>query len=106
MPEMAHDDSTQAGATDQGSGNVIESLDELWQRVGIRAMALPKIGRAGAVLANETAAGRRDRLSVALAAQLAAITRHTRNPAPVQADPDDDWHVDRSEAQDLHAWND
>ena len=106
MPEMAHDDSTQAGAADQGSGNVIESLDDLWQRVGIRAMALPKIVRAGAVLADRAAAGRRDRLSVAQAAQLAAITRHAPKLAPVQADPDDDWHVDRSEAQDLHAWND
>ena len=88
MPEPAHKDSSGAGAD------------------GIRAMALPKIGRAGALLADKTAAGRTDRLSVALAAQLAAITRHARNPAPVQADPDDDWHVDRSEAQDLHAWND
>lgn len=40
------------------------------------------------------------------AAQLAAINRYARSPAPVQADPDDDRHVDRSEAQDLHAWND
>ena len=107
MPEMAHDDSTQAGAADQGSGNVIESLDDLWQRVGIRAMALPKIGRAGALLADKTAAGRTDRLSVARAAQLEAIARQTRKqPAPVLADPGDDRHVDRSEAQDLHAWND
>ena len=60
---------------------------------------------AGAPL-DAAAAGSRDRLSVALAAQLAAITRHARNPAPVLADPDDDRHVDRSEAQDLHAWND
>ena len=67
-----HADRTQAGADGIGKRNVIESLDDLWQRVGIRAMALPKIGRAGAVL----------------------------------ADPDDDRHVDRSEAQDLHAWND
>ena len=72
MPEPAHKDSSGAGADGIGKRNVIESLDELWQRVGIRAMALPKIGRAGAVL----------------------------------ADPDDDRHVDRSEAQDLHAWND
>ena len=106
MPEPAHKDSSGAGADGIGKRNVIESLDELWQRVGIRAMALPKIGRAGAVRVGKTAAGRHHRLSVALAAQLAAITRHTRNPAPVQADPDDDWHVDRSEAQDLHAWND
>lgn len=102
-----HADRTQAGADGIGKREVIETLDDLWQRVGIRAMALPKIGRAGAVLANETAAGHRDRLSVAQAAQLAAITRQARKqPAPVQADPDDDWHVDRSEAQDLHAWND
>lgn len=40
------------------------------------------------------------------AAQLAAINRYARSPAPVQADPDEDRHVDRSEAQDLHAWND
>ena len=85
---------------------VIETLADLWAKVGIRAMALPKIGRAGTVLADKTAAGRRDRQSVAQAAQDAAITRHARNPAPVQADPDDDRHVDRSEAQDLHAWND
>lgn len=106
MPEPAHQDSSGAGADGIGKREVIEPLDDLWQRVGIRAMALPKIGRAGALLADKTAAGRTDRLSVALAAQLAAITRHARNPAPVQADPDDDWHVDRSEAQDLHAWND
>ena len=87
-------------------GNVIESLDELWQRVGIRAMALPKIGRAGAVQADKTAAGRHHRLSVARAAQEAATTRHAIKPLPVLADPDDDRHVDRSEAQDLHAWND
>ena len=93
-------------AADPGSGNVIESLDELWQRVGIRAMALPKIGRAGAVLADGVAAERRDRLSVAQAAQLAAITRHARTPVPVLAATDDARHVDRSEAQDLHAWND
>ena len=72
MPEPAHKGSSGAGADGIGKRNVIESLDDLWQRVGIRAMALPKIGRAGAVL----------------------------------ADPDDDRHVDRSEAQDLHAWND
>ena len=106
MPEPAHKDSSGAGADGIGKRNVIESLDDLWQRVGIRAMALPKIGRAGALLADRAAAGRRDRLSVAQAAQLAAITRHAPKLAPVQADPDDDWHVDRSEAQDLHAWND
>ena len=107
MPEPAHKDSSGAGADGIGKRNVIESLDELWQRVGIRAMALPKIGRAGALLADKTAAGRTDRLSVARAAQLEAIARQTRKqPAPVLADPDDDRHVDRSEAQDLHAWND
>jgi len=58
------------------------------------------------VLADKTAAGRRDRQSVAQAAQDAAITRHTPKPAPVLADPDDEKSIDRSEAQDLHAWND
>ena len=107
MPEPAQADRAQAVADGIGKRNVIETLDELWQRVGIRAMALPKIGRAGAVLADKSAAGRTDRLSVALAAQLEAIARQTRKqPAPVLADPDDDRHVDRSEAQDLHAWND
>ena len=88
MPEPAHKDSSGAGAD------------------GIRAMALPKIGRSGALLADKTAARRRHRLSVAQAAQLAAITRHAPKLAPVPTDPDDDRHVDRSEAQDLHAWND
>ncbi len=106
MPEPAHKDSSGAGADGIGKRNVIESLDDLWQRVGIRAMALPKIGRAGALLADKTAAGRTDRLSVARAAQEAATTRHAIKPLPVLADPDDDRHVDRSEAQDLHAWND
>ncbi len=87
MPEPAHKDSSGAGAD------------------GIRAMALPKIGRAGALLADKTAARHRHRLSVAQAAQLAAITRHARSPVPVLAATDDDRHVDRSEAQDLHAWN-
>ena len=106
MPEPAHKDSSGAGADGIGKRNVIESLDELWQRVGIRAMALPKIGRAGALPSDKTAAGRCDRLSVARAAQLEAIARHAIKPLPVLADPDDDRHVDRSEAQDLHAWND
>ena len=106
MPEPAHKGSSGAGADGIGKRNVIESLDDLWQRVGIRAMALPKIGRAGALLADKTAAGRTDRLSVARAAQLEAIARHAIKPLPVLADPDDDRHVDRSEAQDLHAWND
>ena len=101
-----HADRTQAGADGIGKRNVIESLDDLWQRVGIRAMALPKIGRAGAVRVDKTAAGRHHRLSVARAAQEAATTRHAIKPLPVLADPDDDRHVDRSEAQDLHAWND
>ena len=35
---------------------VIETLVDLWAKVGIRAMALPKIGRAGTVLADKTAA--------------------------------------------------
>ena len=106
MPEPAQADRAQAGADDCPRSEPIQSLDDLWQRVGIRARALPKIGRAGALLADKTAARRRHRLSVAQAAQLAAITRHAPKLAPVQADPDDDWHVDRSEAQDLHAWND
>ena len=101
-----HADSAQAGADGIGKREVIETLDERWQRVGIRAMTLPKIGRAGALLADKTAAQRRHRLSEAQAAQLAAITRHAAKLAPVLADPDDDRHVDRSEAQDLHAWND
>lgn len=85
---------------------VIETLADLWAKVGIRAMALPKIGRAGTVPANKTAPGRRDRQSVAQAAQDAAITRHAPKPAPVLANPDDEHSIDRSEAQDLHAWND
>ena len=101
-----HADSAQAGADGIGKREVIETLDERWQRVGIRAMTLPKTGRAGALLADKTAARRRHRLSVAQAAQLAAITRHAPKLAPVPTDPDDDRHVDRSEAQDLHAWND
>ena len=101
-----HADHAQAGADGIGKREVIEALEELWQRVGIRAMTLPKIGRAGALLADKTAARRRQRLSVAQAAQLAAITRHAPKLAPVPTDPDDDRHVDRSEAQDLHAWND
>ena len=106
MPEPAHADRAQAGADDRPVREPIQSLGDLWQRVGIRAMALPKIGRAGAMLADKTAAGRTDRLSVARAAQEAATTRHAIKPLPVLADPDDDRHVDRSEAQDLHAWND
>ena len=105
MPEPAQADRAQAGADDCPRSEPIQSLDDLWQRVGIRAMALPKIGRAGALLADKTAAGRTDRLSVARAAQLEAIARQSRKQ-PALADPDDDWHVDRSEAQDLHAWND
>ena len=106
MQEPAHADRAQAGADDYPRSEPIQSLNDLWQRVGIRAMALPKIGRAGALLADKTAAGRTDRLSVARAAQLEAIARHAIKPLPVLADPDDDRHVDRSEAQDLHAWND
>ena len=106
MPEPAQVDRAQAGADDCPRSEPIQSLNDLWRRVGIRAMALPKIVRAGAVLADRAAAGRRDRLSVAQAAQLAAITRHAPKLAPVPTDPDDDRHVDRSEAQDLHAWND
>lgn len=85
---------------------VIETLADLWAKVGIRSMALPTIGRAGTVLADKTAAESRYRLSVAQAAQDAAITRHAPKPAPVLADPDDENSIDRSEAQDLHAWSD
>ena len=107
MTEPAQADRAQAGADDCPRSAPSQSLNDLWRRVGIRAMALPKIGRAGALLADKTAAGRTDRLSVAEAAQLEAIARQTRKqPVPVLADPDDDRHVDRSEAQDLHAWND
>ena len=106
MQEPAHADHAQTGADDCPERESIQSLDDLWQRVGIRAMALPKIGRAGAVRVGKTAAGRHHRLSVARAAQEAATTRHAIKPLPVLADPDDDRHVDRSEAQDLHAWND
>ena len=105
MPEQARDDRPAAGADNHGSREAIQSLDDLWKRVGIRALALPKIGHAEAVLVYKTAAGRRYRLSVAQAAQLAAITRHTIKPAPVLADPEDERVVDRAEAQDLHAWN-
>ena len=107
MPEPAQVDRAQAGADDCPRSEPIQSLNALWRRVGIRAMALPKIGRAGALLAHKTAAEHRERLSVAQAAQLEAIARQTRKqPLPVLVDPDDDRHVDRSEAQDLHAWND
>ena len=85
---------------------VIETLADLWAKVGIRAMALPKIGRAGSVLADKTAAGRRDRQSVAQAAQDAGITRPAPKPRPVLVARDDENSIDRSEAQDLHAWND
>ena len=85
---------------------VIETLVDLWAKVGIRAMALPKIGRAGTVLADKTAAGRRDRQSVAQAAQDAGITRPAPKPRPVLVARDDENSIDRSEAQDLHAWND
>ena len=107
MQEPAHADHAQAGADDCPERESIQSLDDLWQRVGIRAMALPKVGRAGVVLVDKTDAASRDRLTIAQAAQFAAIARHTRKPMPasVPTDPDDDRHVDRSEAQDLHAWN-
>jgi len=81
---------------------VIETLVDLWTKVGVHAMALPKIGRAGTVLADKTAAGRRDRLSVAQAAQDGAITRNATKPAPVLAGPDDGHSIDRTEAQGLH----
>lgn len=106
MQEPAHADHAQAGVDDCPEREPIQSLDDLWQRVGIRAMALPKIGRAGALPSDKTAAVRRDRLRVAQAAQRAAIARRAAKPAPVPPDLDDDRHVDRSEAQDLHAWND
>ena len=107
VPEPVHCDHSDAVADGIPEREPIQSLDDLWQRVDIRAMTLPKIGRAGALLANKTSAGRRHRLSVARAAQDAAITRQARKqPAPVLAERDDVRHVDRSEAQDLHAWND
>ena len=64
-------------------------------------------GKTVPVKVNRSAAASRDRLTIAQAAQFAAIARHTRKPMPasVPTDPDDDRHVDRSEAQDLHAWN-
>lgn len=80
----------------------LRTLADLWARVGIRAMALPKTGRAGAVATN----GRRDRLSVARAAQVSAMARHAHKPAPVLANAEDERIIDRTEAQDLHAWND
>lgn len=81
----------------------IETLTELWAKVGIRAVTLPKVGRAGTVLEDKTAA----RLSVARAAQAAAIARHTTKPAALMAEPTHNEHsIDRTEAQDLRAWND
>ena len=106
IPEPAHDDHSEAGADDHRKGEAVQTLDDLWQKVGIRVMALPKMGRDGASLADMTAAGRRDRASVARAAQLDAIARQTRKqPAPVLTERDDDRHVDRTEAQDLYAWS-
>ena len=49
MPKSAHADRAQDGADAIGKREVIETLDELWQRVGIHAMTLPKIGRTGAL---------------------------------------------------------
>ena len=106
VPEPVHCDHSDAVADGIPEREPIQSLDDLWQRVGIRAMALLPIGRAGALLADQATARRCDRLSVARAAQLEAIARQARKSLPVLADPDDDRHVDRSEAQDLHAWND
>lgn len=107
MPEPAHKGSSGAGADGIGKRKLSSNR---WTTFGsvsasVRWLSL-KIGRAGALLADKTAAGRTDRLSVARAAQLEAIARHAIKPLPVLADPDDDRHVDRSEAQDLHAWND
>ncbi|SDZ73735.1 plasmid recombination protein [Acidovorax soli] len=106
VPEPTQGDRPGAGSDGVGKRKVIETLDELWQRVGIRAMAQPRVGSAGALLADQATAQRRDRVSVARAAQDAAITRHARTSAPVTAYPDDSRMVDRSEAQDLNAWND
>lgn len=50
---------------------VIETLADLWAKVGIRAIALPKIGRAVAGRAHKTAVGRSNR--PAQAAQVAAV---------------------------------
>ncbi len=119
VPEPAHQDGSGDGANGIGKREVIEALDNLWQRVGIPAMALPRIGRAGALRADQTTAGSalsaeaartiarsNNRLRVARTAQLDAIARQSsKQPVPVLADPDDDRHVDRSEAQDLYAWN-
>lgn len=80
----------------------IETLTDLWAKVGIRSMAPPKVGRAGAALDDKTAA----RLSVARTAQAAAIARHTTKPAPPVATAANHEHsIDRTEAQDLHAWS-
>lgn len=106
VPEPAHEDDSGDGADGIGKREVIATLDNLWQRVGIRAMALPRISRAGALRADQTTTRRRDRLSVARTAQHDAIARQSgKQPVPVLADPDDDRHVDRSEAQGLYAWN-
>lgn len=111
-PHPGHTPSLQSGsacpvADDLGSREPIRSLGELWQRVGIRVIAPPKSGLGCAMRADRTTAVRPNRLTIAQAAQLAAIARHARKPmsASVLTDPDDDRHVDRSEAQDLHAWN-
>lgn len=85
---------------------LIETLADLWAKVGIRAMSMPKISRAGTGLVDKSAAGRCDSQSVAHAVQGAAITRHAPKPAPVLAGPNDENSSDCSEAQALHAWND
>ena len=71
------------------------------------ARTVERNGKTVPVQVNKAAALRPDRLTIAQAAQFAAIARHARKPMPasVPTDPDDDRHVDRSEAQDLHAWN-
>lgn len=80
----------------------IETLTDLWAKVGIRAMALPTVGRAGTVPGDKTTA----RLSAARAAQDAAIARHAPKPAPQVTSPSNHEHsIDRTEAQDLRAWS-
>lgn len=53
MPEPAQLTAPRLALMDCPRSEPIQSLNDLWQRVGIRAMALPKIGRAGALLADK-----------------------------------------------------
>lgn len=106
MPEQAHADRAKADADDHPGREPLRSLNELWQRVGIRATTMPRIGRAGTLLTDQAAARSCDCLSMARAAQLDAVVWQThKQPAPVLAERNDDRHVDRSEAQGLYAWS-